>query len=94
MIKVKVPEKIRTFCKRCGRHTVHKVELYKPGKARKLSWGIRQLEEKRKGYGGEPRGRLRRKAKTTKKAVIVLKCGECGAKQLRCLGRLSKVTIG
>ena len=88
---MKIPEKIRTFCKSCGKHTIHKVSIYKPGKPRALSWGERQMARLRKGYGGKPRGRLRRKAKTTKKAVIVLKCGECGKKQMRCLGRLSKV---
>ena len=90
---MKVPSKIRTHCPRCRRHTVQDVSLYKPGRPRRLSWGIRQLERKRKGYGGEPRGKLRRKAKTTKKAVIVLTCDSCGKKTMRSLGRLVKVEI-
>jgi len=90
---VKVPEEIRTYCPKCNSHTVHKVSIYKAGKARTLSWGLRQLERKRSGYGGEPRGRLRRKAKLTKKVVLVLTCKDCGRKVMRNLGRLSKVEI-
>ncbi len=90
---MKVPSVIKTYCPRCNKHREHKVSLYKPGKARKLSWGIRQLERKRKGYGGEPRGKLRRKAKTKKKIVLVLECTVCGRKSLRSLGRMLKVEI-
>ncbi len=90
---MKVPSVINAYCPRCGRYTKHKVALYKQGKARTLSWGQRQLERKRRGYGGEPRGKLKRKAKTTKKALIVLTCEECGRKVVRNLGRLSRVEI-
>ncbi|RDD53353.1 MAG: 50S ribosomal protein L44e [Candidatus Korarchaeota archaeon NZ13-K] len=90
---MQVPATIRTYCPRCRRHTPHKVSLYKAGRARTLSWGQRQLERKRRGYGGEPRGMLRRKAKTTKKALLVLTCEECGRKVLRNLGRLAKVEV-
>ncbi len=90
---MKVPAEINTYCPRCGRHTKHKVSLYKQGKARTLSWGQRQLERKRRGYGGEPRGKLRRKAKTTKKVLLILTCEECGRKVMRNLGRLARVEI-
>ncbi len=90
---MKIPSEVRTYCPRCNAHTPHKVSLYKAGKPRTLSWGLRQLERKRSGYGGEPRGRLRRKAKLTKKAVIILTCKECGRKVSRNLGRLSKTEI-
>ena len=90
---MKIPRELNTYCRRCNAKTKHKVELYKPGKPRKKSWGLRQLEKKRKGYGGEPRGRLRRKAKTTKKTVIILKCEKCGYKTMRNLGRLSRVKL-
>ncbi len=90
---MKVPNKIRTYCPKCGTHTEHKVSLYKAGRQRTLSWGARQLERKRSGYGGEPRGMLKRKAKINKKAVLVLTCSRCGRKQLRSLGRLSRVEI-
>lgn len=90
---VQVPVSIRTYCPKCRKHTQHKVSLYKAGRARTLSWGQRQLERKRRGYGGEPRGMLKRKAKTTKKVVLVLACEECGRKVMRNLGRLSRVEI-
>ncbi len=90
---MKIPQLINTYCPRCNKHTPHKVSLYKQGKARTLSWGQRQLERKRRGYGGEPRGRLRRKAKITKKVVIILTCNECGRKVWRNLGRLSRAEI-
>ncbi len=90
---MKVPARINTYCPRCGRHTEHKVSLYKAGRPREDSWGQRQLARKRRGYGGEPRGKLRRKAKVTKKAVIILTCVECGRKVSRNLGRLSRVEV-
>jgi len=73
-----IPKEIRTYCPRCKKHTVHKVILYKKGRDSPFRHGVIKHEWEKKGYGGQKWPQLRRKAKTTKKAVIKLECKECG----------------
>jgi len=73
-----VPKEIRTYCPRCKMHTIHKVSLYKKGRESRLRWGVKKHEWEKKGYGGQKWPQQRRKAKTTKKAVLKLKCTQCG----------------
>lgn len=75
---MKVPKKIRTYCPRCRKHTVHTVMLYKPGKRRALSEGERRYRRKQEGYGSKRRPEQKRFAKTTKKQTLKLKCDDCG----------------
>ena len=75
---MKVPREIRSYCPRCRTHTAFIVTLYKAGKRRKLSWGERRHEEEKHGYGGQKYPILRRKAKTTKKQTLKIRCRECG----------------
>jgi len=75
---MKVPNKIRTYCPRCRRHTVHSVTLYKPGRRRSLAEGERRYRAKKKGYGSKRKPEQKRTAKVTKKQVLKLKCTECG----------------
>ncbi|KYH37923.1 MAG: 50S ribosomal protein L44 [Candidatus Bathyarchaeota archaeon B23] len=75
---MKVPREIKTYCPRCRTHRVFTVTLYKAGKRRALSWGERRHEEEKKGYGGQKYPLLRRKAKTTKKQTLKMRCKECG----------------
>ncbi len=88
---LKAPTALRVYCRRCNKHTEHTVKKPSKGKPRNMSWGQRQLERKRRGYGGEPRGRLRRKAKTTKKGVLLLVCKVCGMKKTRVVGRVTRL---
>lgn len=88
-----VPKEISTYCPRCKMHTVHSVSLYKEGKRRALAKGERQHERKRKGYGGQKYPMLRRKAKTTKKQSLKIKCKQCGHTEQRKGVRLRKVNI-
>ncbi|HDM23567.1 50S ribosomal protein L44e [archaeon] len=75
---MKIPAKIRTYCPKCLKHTIHTVSLYSHGKSRTLAIGNRKYARKKKGYGGQPRPIQRKKAKVTKKQMIKLKCTECG----------------
>ncbi|MEM1515261.1 MAG: 50S ribosomal protein L44e [Candidatus Bathyarchaeia archaeon] len=90
---MKVPKEIKTYCPRCNKSTVHTVSLYKDGKRRTLAKGERAHERERRGYGGQKYPLLRRKAKTTKKQSLKLKCKECGCIIQREGIRLKKLTI-
>jgi len=88
-----VPKEIITHCPKCKTHTSHAVSLYKEGKSRALAKGERQHERKRKGYGGQKYPRLRRKAKTTKKQTLKLRCKQCGYTLHKRGIRLKKMVI-
>ncbi len=75
---MKVPNKIRTYCPKCKKYTIHTVILYKPGKRRTLAAGQRRYLAKQKGYGSQRKPEQKRTAKVTKKQVLKLKCDECG----------------
>ena len=88
-----VPRVITTYCPRCRMHTEHTVSLYKEGKRRALAKGERHHEREKKGYGGQKYPMLRRKAKTTKKQTLKLRCKESGYISHRKGIRLRRLTI-
>ena len=88
-----VPKEIVTYCPRCKTHKAHSVSLYKEGKRRAQARGERRHERERKGYGGRQARRLRRKAKTTKKQTLKLRCKACGYTRHKEGIRLRKLTI-
>jgi large subunit ribosomal protein L44e len=53
----------------------------------------RSVIRKRKGYGGQRDPRQRKFSKTTKKQVLLLKCGTCGHTLERLGIRLRKIEI-
>jgi large subunit ribosomal protein L44e len=73
-----VPKEINTYCPKCNTHTPHAVSLYKEGRRRSLAQGERHHDRERKGYGGQKYPMLKRKAKTTKKQSLKLRCRKCG----------------
>jgi len=75
---MRIPKRIRTYCPRCGTHTIHTVVIYKGGKRRALAEGQRRYERKNKGYGSKRKPEQKRFAKVTKKVVLKLKCTKCG----------------
>jgi large subunit ribosomal protein L44e len=75
---MKIPKKLRTYCPHCKKHTEHTVSQLKKRAARPMSWGQRQFARVTAGYGSQPRSEQKKFAKTTKKVVLMLKCGECG----------------
>ena len=88
-----VPKEIRTYCPRCRAHTIHKVSLYKKGKERALAIGARRHERELHGYGGQKYPIQRKKAKTTDKKTLLLKCTKCGRVVNREGIRLKKLEI-
>ncbi len=83
----------RTHCSKCNKHTTHTISIYKRGKERKSAIGARHHAEDRKGYGGQKFPELRRKARTTRKQTLKLKCKECGYQLIRPGIRLRKLEI-
>ena len=90
---MKAPKELRTFCRKCGKHTIHSVSLYKPGKPRASALGARRHAEDKKGYGGQKFPALARTAKTTKKMTLKWKCKDCGLERMRRGIRLRKLEI-
>lgn len=88
-----VPKEIRTYCPKCNKHTMHAVSIYRDGARRALAKGERAHERERRGYGGQKYPILRRKAKTTKKLSLKLKCKDCGYTMQREGVRLKKLEI-
>jgi len=91
-MRMNIPKEIVTYCVRCKAHKPHTVSIYKEGRRRALAKGERRHERERKGYGGQKYPMLRRKAKTTKKQALKLRCKDCGYTTQREGIRLRKVT--
>lgn len=91
---VNYPKTRKTHCKKCNTHVVHKVSLYKQNKPRKEAQGTRRYDRKQRGFGGQKKPILRRKAKTTKKVVLRMECNKCKSKQCKVFKRAKHVEIG
>ena len=50
---VHVPKQMRTHCKNCTKHSIHKVSQYKTGKASLVRQGKRRYDAKQSGFGVE-----------------------------------------
>ena len=81
------PKEVRTHCRKCNMHMPHKVSQYKKGKDSLVAQGKRRYDRKQKGFGGQTKPIFHKKAKTTKKVVVMLQCQECSRKLQRCIGR-------
>ena len=90
---MEAPSEIVTYCPRCNTHRPHAVSLYKEGKRRALAKGERHHKRERRGYGGQKYPILRRKAKTTKKQTLKIRCKVCGYTRHKKGIRLRKLTI-
>ena len=74
---MKFPDKLRTNCPKCGKHTQHTVKLSRKGKERSMNRGRRRYEEVKSGYGGSPRTPKKQVYKVGKRSVLLLKCNDC-----------------
>jgi large subunit ribosomal protein L44e len=88
-----VPKEMSTYCPKCRIHTSHVITLYKEGRRRALAKGERHHARERKGFGGQKYPMLKRKAKTTKKQLLKMKCKKCGFILQRKGLRLRKLII-
>ncbi|VDN55468.1 unnamed protein product [Dracunculus medinensis] len=92
---VNVPKVRRTFCSgNCRKHTVHKVVQYKKGKESSYAQGRRRYDNKQKGFGGQTKPILRKKAKTTKKIVLRMECSDCKHRKQLAIKRCKHFELG
>mmetsp|Transcript_58878 Transcript_58878/g.119899 ORF Transcript_58878/g.119899 Transcript_58878/m.119899 type:complete len:100 (+) Transcript_58878:52-351(+) len=74
---VNIPKTRNTYCRKCRKHTPHKVSQYKTGKASLSAQGKRRYDKKQAGFGGQTKPVFHKKAKTTKKIVLRMQCSDC-----------------
>jgi len=91
---VNIPKTRNTFCKKCVKHTPHKVTQYKVGKASLVAQGKRRYDRKQSGYGGQTKPIFHKKAKTTKKIVLRLECTKCKVKSHLVIKRCKHFELG
>merc|ERR1712170_74749 len=91
---VNVPKQRNTHCKRCNKHTLHKVTQYKTGKASLFAQGKIRYDRKQAGYGGQTKPIFHKKAKTTKKIVLRLECSKCKFRNQLPIKRCKHFEIG
>lgn len=91
---VNMPKAKKCFCKKCKKHTSHKISQYRKGKESVFAQGRRRYDAKQKGYGGQKKPIFRKKAKTTKKIVLKLECGTCKRKNLYPISRCKTFVLG
>ncbi|KAK7806889.1 hypothetical protein U0070_020480 [Myodes glareolus] len=75
---VNIPKSCWAFCKKCGKHKLHKVPQYK--KSKDSLYGQKQwcCDQNQSGYDEQTEPIFHRKVKTTKKAVLRLESAETG----------------
>ncbi|MFH1696558.1 MAG: 50S ribosomal protein L44e [Candidatus Diapherotrites archaeon] len=75
-----MPKTINDYCKKCDKHTEHKLKHFKPAATRKMSWGNREnIRKHKKGYGGKAEFTATVK-KQNKKPVFLAECAVCKSK--------------
>ncbi len=78
---MKIPKIIKTYCKKCNKHTEHKLKHFKAGAPRTLAWGVREnIRKHKKGYGGKAEFPAKVK-KQSKKPTFIAECSVCKAKR-------------
>lgn len=88
------PKTIKDYCKKCNKHTEHKVKLFKTGSPRALAEGNRKNVEKKKGYKGKYQFPATIK-KQNKKPTFLVECSTCKAKHYFVIPkRMKKIDVG
>ena len=86
-----VPKVIMDYCKKCNKHTEHKLKHFKVGKGRSLSEGNRKNIVKKKGYKGKYQFPATIK-KQNKKPTFLAECSICSAKHYFVIHKRMKKT--
>ena len=89
-----MPKQMKTHCKKCSKHSVHKVSQYKKGKDSLLRQGKRRYDAKQAGFGGQTKPIFRKKSKTTKKVTLKLECTVCKTRRLNPIKRCKSFVLG
>ena len=87
------PKEKRLYCKKCNKHTKHKLKEFKSGKGRTLAHGnLRHAKNTTHGYMGKYKFVVFVK-KQNKTPVFTAECSECKQKIPYSLGkRMKKIT--
>jgi large subunit ribosomal protein L44e len=90
-----VPKEKKMYCKKCRKHTSHKLKLFKPGSPRKMAKGTRSnIRKHKKGYGGRAKF-IATVKKQSKKPTFIAACDDCKAKCYYVIPkRMKKVELG
>ena len=91
---VNIPKAKKAFCKGCKKHQNMKVTQYKTGKASLFAQGKRRYDRKQAGFGGQTKPVFHKKAKTTKKIVLRMQCGECKQSCMKAIKRCKHFELG
>ena len=86
-----VPKVIMDYCKKCNKHTEHKLKHFKAGKGRSLSEGNRKNIVKKKGYKGKYQFPATIK-KQNKKPTFLAECSVCSTKHYFVIHKRMKKT--
>jgi large subunit ribosomal protein L44e len=90
---MEIPKTIMDYCKKCNKHTKHKLKEFKSRPARALAKGQRRNVAKKRGYGGKYQFVATVK-KHNKRPVFVAQCDQCGAKHYFVIPkRMKKVVL-
>jgi len=76
---MKIPKTISDYCRKCNKHTEHKLKQFKSGQARALAEGQRKNIEKKRGYKGKYQFPAKVK-KQNKRGAFLAECSVCKAK--------------
>lgn len=90
---MKMPNKFRTHCPYCKKHTIHKVERVKRGRASSIT---RIERQKRRSYGIGNRGKFSKVPggdKPTKRVNLRYRCNVCHKAHTRKCFRASKFEL-
>jgi len=75
---MEVPRNQNKFCRKCAKHTPHKLENVKKHKKRSMCIGERRFQKKMKGYGSFPKPMPSGK-KPTQRQDLRYKCNTCNS---------------
>ncbi|MGC9780199.1 MAG: hypothetical protein HZR80_13220 [Candidatus Heimdallarchaeota archaeon] len=97
---VKIPAKMRTYCKKCNKHTTQTVRQEKGGRRGSgLVKGTRRAKRHKRGSGNKGKyskkavSQLKMASKTSAKVDLRLTCDECKATWVRTYARARSVEI-
>jgi large subunit ribosomal protein L44e len=71
------PRKIKRYCPKCKKHTVHALEKVKKRKASELKQGQRRFRRVMSGYRGFPRPKPEGREKTSRRLSLKYTCDIC-----------------
>ncbi len=84
-----VPKEKKVYCKKCKRHTVHKLKEFKSGTGRTMAQGNRRHKRNTAGYMGKYKF-IATVKKQNKTPIFVATCVECDSKAPYSLGKRMK----